>query len=283
MSPGVLLLCALTAQVPAEEPIWVGSEGVIRVSLKDPEVKPSKWTAPTDQNRVPPIIIKAVNQVGKDSKSEVYTYEIRYIGMQTGEHDLRDFLNFSEDANRQLFPPIVVSVANPLPPEHHGQLETPPVLERSMREPSVLSRTLVWAASAWAVVMVLAGIAAWLRWRNRRVHIPAGPVEDSLVQRLRLAENQRLTPHGLAAIERELIDRWRRELDLGASQGQNMIKVLEQDVRGRNLLAALQEWQSRLQSGPAPLPALLKEWAERSSSPQPAPGSRQSTPEDAAI
>lgn len=266
MLPSLLVLSAVIAQAPIDEPVWIGTEAARTVKLNDPNVEPNRPSGQSDRNRVSPLILTAVNPVGKDPKSDAWIYEIRYVGLQAGEHDLRDYLSFSPEVNRQMFAPILVSVADPLPLDHHGQLETPPVLARAGRAPSAPSRAFAAALAVWLAGLGLAGIAACKKWRSRRVMVPAGAKEDALLKRLRLAEVKRLTPQGVAELERELLDRWRRELSLDDSRGVALIRALEKDGRGQALLTALEAWRSRLESSPAPMPAVLKDWAERNTS-----------------
>jgi hypothetical protein len=264
-----MLLPAVLAQPPVEEPVWIGTEAVKRVSLNDRDLGPIRSSGPVDRSQLTPLILTAVNQLGQDPTSKLWLYEIRYVGLRAGEHDLRDYLNFPPGTNRQRCPPILVTVSDPLPPDHHGQLDTPPVLDPAPEAPSDPKRTVTGVAVGWVVGLCALGTAAWLKWRSRRVVVPARAPEDELVKQLHLAEVRLLTPQGLAALERELLDRWRRELGLAGGSGVALVRALETDPRGRALLTALEAWRASLESGPAPMPTALKEWAERTTNPPP--------------
>jgi hypothetical protein len=157
---------------------------------------------------------------------------------------------------------MTVSIADPLPLVHNGQLETPPALSRELRAPGVPGSVAVVLGGLWALLLAAVCLAAWLRFRAGRVSVPRAEAEDALPGKLRLAEVKLLTPQGLAEIERELLARWRHELHLEMFPQIELFRRLERDARGRELLAALEEWRGRLERGPAPLPPLLEPYAE---------------------
>jgi hypothetical protein len=247
---------------PADEPVWIGTEAVMVVRLNDPELAPANEPSSPDRKDVRPLDLRAVNKISTDAAANSCTYEIRYVGLRRGEYDLRDYLKFSPNFNRQMFAPIIVNIADPLPPNHDGELETPPVLERRMSASSLRQGHIAAMAVIWLAGLAIVLLVPWILRRSRRLYVPAGTPEDPLLKQLRLAEVRMLTPPATAEIERNLLERWRIELNLKGGQGVTLIRAIQKDERGRELLDALEAWRAELESRPALMPQALKAWAE---------------------
>jgi hypothetical protein len=257
----LLLSLALIGQQPPDEPIWVGIERTILVTVKATTLAPRSPAGATAK-AMPPLVLSAVNPVSVDAGTGARVYEVRYIGLKAGDHDLRDYLQFPDDVSRQMVPPLPVSVADPLPPTHNGELAVPPVLSRRDL-PAGLSRTAAaTVACLWTAGLGVIGFTWWKQTRRRRIGVPAAIPEDELARKLRLAERKMLTPQGMAEVERLLLGRWLRELDIREIRLVEGIRELEKHPRGRDLLAAFEDWQRRLESGPSELPTLLRTYIE---------------------
>lgn len=258
-----LLVIALVPQAPPDEPVWLGAEAVKHVQTGYPILAPKNDPKGGPRDWVIAVLVTAVNESERDRASNTREYQIHYIGLAAGEHDLRDYLQYPEKVNRLMFPPMLVTVSDPLPPGHHGQLETPPVVGREVASPGPLCATFAILAGGWVAGLAVAGLVVWKRAHPRRVRVPTGAGGDGLLKRLRLAEVKLLTPQAVAEIQLELLERWRNELGLERSRGVALVHALKQDTRGRELMAALDAWLLLLESGPAKLPALLEEWSAR--------------------
>lgn len=258
-----LILVVGSGIARSDEPVWVGMEASVKVRIRDGTLSPRSEGA-SDTRRLPPVTITAVNPPAHEGEA----WEVRYVGLKAGEHDLRDYLQV-RDEKRQIgdengiraVPPILVRISDPLPAEHHGQLETPPALTRDLTAPGLRRVMLVGVAVLWSVGLLALFLGRRSQLRSQPLTIPESVPEQSLPKMLRLAELKLLTPQGVAGIERELLDLWRREFGLTEFPGADLIRRLEQHPRGKDLLAALDEWRRRLQSGPSRLPPLLAAYA----------------------
>ncbi|MFN0068036.1 MAG: hypothetical protein ACKVYV_10415 [Limisphaerales bacterium] len=189
-----------------------------------------------------PLLLRVAETYARGSLTE---YDFRYIGLEPGTYDLRDFLLRADGSGVSNLPPLTVTVASVLPPKHDGRLLPPP--PTPWAKLAGYRTALVLAGTAW-----VAGLVALLLWRRRR---PAAVVEaaaaapPTLAERLRplveLAAAGRLDADGQAQLERLLHAHWRERLGLESLPAGESLARLKAHPEAGALLRTLEDWLHR--------------------------------------
>jgi hypothetical protein len=182
------------------------------------------------------------------SQGEATRYDLRYLGVRTGAHDLRDQLILADGTDATRLPPLPVLFVGLLPERHDGSLEL--VLPASPPRMGGYRVALGGAVLAW----VLGSVVIWVR--NRRRHrlpaVAAVGIEDagpSSADRLRgwveAAVRSELDVAGRARLERSLIAHWRgRVVDDSMPPSEAMARLKAHPEAGP-LIRSLEQWLHR--------------------------------------
>jgi hypothetical protein len=174
-----------------------------------------------------------------------FIYQLRFIGLRPGLHDLRAFLRRADGGEAPALEPILVLVKENLPPDHRGDLErfTGPALAR----PWPL-RPWIWAGAGLWTLPVLWSLGRRLTRAGRRPRdapsprpTPAGEIRP-LVE---AAIGGRLSPGGKARLERLLLALWRCRLGLAGAAPREALRRMREDGEAGLLLGRLEDWLHR--------------------------------------
>lgn len=176
-------------------------------------------------------------------------YDLRYVGLVPGKHDLRESLVLPGGGVATNLEPIVVEVAGLLPARHDGSL----VQGAGAGLPRLggYRAMLVAAAMAWGV-----GLAGWWFTRRKSGAETTGVVvrrEETLEERLRplvdLAVRRELGLEGQARLERLLLGHWRRRLGWEGLPMDEALRRLRGHEEAGALIRALESWLHRPEGG----------------------------------
>lgn len=177
-------------------------------------------------------------------QGEGIEYNFRYIGLEPGRYDLREYVLRVDGSTTGDLPALWVEIHSVLPPDHDGILVPP-------------ERTGWQRFGGYRVVLVMAG-TLWLlllvpMFIRRRAAIPESAglpaSEPTLADRLRpLMERAAagdLDAEGKAHLERLLIGHWRERLGLVETDMSESLRRLREHDEGGAILRALESWLHR--------------------------------------
>jgi len=246
----------------------VGMEGRREVTLPGALLE----ARPVDEKSL--IILRVANTFPHGTLTR---YDLRYIGVEPGKYDLRDYLRRQDGSPLGDLPPLPVEIAGLLPVPHTGELiERPPGVVGLF---GGYRNVLIAAGVIWAVGL----LAFWVIGRRRRERTVATASEQppTLAERLRPLVEQaatgQLSVEGKAQLERLLLTHWRERLELGDLGQAEAIARLRQHPEAGALLAALENWLHRPPGvARVDLNALLAPYRKPAERSDPAtPGARQ--------
>ncbi|MEE2857876.1 MAG: hypothetical protein VX949_10825 [Planctomycetota bacterium] len=183
-------------------------------------------------------ITPAAEGEGQDS-----TYDLRWIAMLPGEHDLAPLLRHGEgDAAIQL-PTMIISVSSLLKDDHDGDLnQIPGPISPILGFPEWVPWAL---AIGWMLLpLSILTLIRWLRKAPAPEPVPAPP--PTLAELLRplviAALAGELDDARKATMERILLAHWRVELDLGSYRHGEGIQKLRAHPEAGILLVTVEQW-----------------------------------------
>lgn len=172
-------------------------------------------------------------------------YDLRYVGLEPGRYDLRDYLVRQNGSATNDLPALPVEVVGLLPPTHQGELVEQP--RGVLRLFGGYRNALLAAGAVWALTLV----PLLLVGRKPAAAPTAAAVahEPTLAERLRPLVEQaaagQLSIDGKAHLERLLLSHWRERLQLGDKSPAEAIAALRQHAEAGALLRALEDWLHR--------------------------------------
>ncbi|MEW6159761.1 MAG: hypothetical protein AB1813_20210 [Verrucomicrobiota bacterium] len=172
-------------------------------------------------------------------------YDLRYVGLEPGKFDLRDYLIRKDGSTVTNLAPIPVEIAGLLPPRHNGFLSPQPV------EPFPMLGGYKVFIIGVAVVWLLLFIPLWRMGRHKsKAVIVSGPapaltLADRLQPLVEQAAQGTLSRDGQAQLERLLLTHWRERLGLAESSLLDSITRLREHPEAGALLRALEGWLHR--------------------------------------
>lgn len=235
VAPGATGLCGLT-QPLIDSPRTVGMPARIeQLVLPGTELE----AKPRD-DRMAPLVLRVLAVYPHGT---AFRYDLEYVGMVAGDHDLRDYLRRKDGSPTDDVPPIPVTVLASLPP---GQ-----VLPHTPEGPGALR------VGGYRLLLGL-GLLLWtcglvilaLRGRRRaKAEAAAGALPLTLADRLRPLVEQavagRLEPNRLAELERLLMGYWLRRLGLTERELVEALALLRRHEEAGPLLERLEAWLHR--------------------------------------
>jgi hypothetical protein len=175
-------------------------------------------------------------------QSATRIYQLHFVGTRAGEFDLRDYLERVDGRPITDLEPLRVSVAERLPPDYAGDLESVSPVKLPWAWPY---QALVGAAAVAWTIPAIWFVAARLR-RRKQIQPTRGERPVTLVEQLRplvaLAIAGQLTADDQARLERLLIGYWRDALELGGLPTTAALERMRGNRRAGELLRQLELW-----------------------------------------
>jgi hypothetical protein len=215
----------------------VGVEGKIELALPGTLLQGKPVTDKA------PLLLRVASTQPAPRRQDIW-YDLRYMGLVPGAHDLKNYLVRADGSPTGDLPSISVAVLGLLPEDHKGEL----IRSAGARWPFFGGYRLVMGAVAglWAALLVPLIVAR----RKKRVKIVAlPPARKTFADRLRplidRAARGTLTIEEKGKLERMLLWYWQQRLDLTASSPADAIAALRRHEEAGELLRALEEWLHR--------------------------------------
>lgn len=210
----------------------VGLEGTLETNL------PGTLLAPRPVDPRSPILVRIAEA---RPHGTLIAYDLRYVGLEPGRHDLRDHLVRVDGSSTNDLPSLPVEVASVLPPRHDGLLI--PVEPSRWRRLGGYRVGLVMLGTLW----VLALIPLLLKTRPAEAprlsaEAPAPTLADRMRPLVEAAAAGRLDTAGKATLERLLLGHWREKLELGDTSMAESLARLREHPEGGELLRSLERW-----------------------------------------
>ncbi len=235
---GFLLIIFCSSGLLAGDPLSkssVGIEGHLHYRWQGEPLE----VAPIPEDS--PVLVRIANVTMDPSESNLANYDIRWLAMLPGDHDLSVFFRHGENRPADL-PPLMVYADSLLGSDHEGSLA---------RIPGTLSPVIDFPAWVlWAVVgfwvalpLVILGI---LRWMRPPPPEPIVEVVLSIADKLRPFVDQALAgeldANGKAAMERLLLAFWRDDLELGSFRHAEALQALRKHEVAGELILTVERW-----------------------------------------
>jgi len=241
----VALASLAAAPLPTTMPT-VGVEGKIELALPGTLLQGKPVT-----DRAP-LLLRVASTQPAPRREDIW-YDLRYMGLVPGAHDLKNYLVRADGSPTTDLPSIPVAVHGLLPEDHKGEL----VRGSGARWPFFGGYRVLMGAVAglWAAMMVP---LIFYRRKKRAAIIAAPPARKTFADRLRPLIDQAargtLSIEEKGKLERMLLWYWQRRLDLTADSPGDAIAALRRHDKAGELLRALEEWLHRRpgMSGGAP-------------------------------
>ena len=169
-------------------------------------------------------------------------YDFECYGLEPGQHDLRDFLQYEDGSALDSVEPILISVESLLPQGHI----LPQTLEND-RPPRLGGyRVLV----ALFSLLWIAGLLSILFVRRRKPDAAAAKrrpatLAELLAPKLAAARCGELPPDDFAELERMIIEHWRRQTGQEAGSFESARHELMRHPQAGPLLTELEAWMHR--------------------------------------
>jgi hypothetical protein len=228
----IVVMMIVCATARAANAPTVGMEGRIEIDL------PGTTLEAKPVNQKAPLVLRIASVNGT-------RYELRYIGLVPGKHDLKDYLVRSDGSSIADLPSIPVEVAHLLPDDHLGQLV--PVAPSRW---SFFGGYRIAAAIALGIWLLLLVPLLLIRRKRSETATVAAPLRPlTLADRLRplldRAANGSLSTDEKGYLERLLLVHWQRRLKLTDTEPAAAVMALRQHPEAGALLRSLEDWLHR--------------------------------------
>ena len=234
---GLLLVLSATKGLSAEEVPegFVGQACVVRqVLIPGPRVVPT----PLTQDR--PNVILRITEVYPRVDSALYDFEC--YGLEAGQHDLRDFLQYADGSKLDDVSPILIQVNSVLPA---GQIVPAPLANQRPPRLSTYQGLVV----AFVVTWILGLLAILFARRRPPAELTEEPHERTLAEllkpKLERARGGALPEDEFAELERLIVEHWRRQGDAPNRSYEAARAELHALPEAGPLLAELEDWLHR--------------------------------------
>lgn len=236
--------------------VSVGMAGYIRqvvlpgTELKVKDVDPRRTAVAVSVDRVYP-------------HGEQLRYDLTFIGLEPGVHDLADYLVRKDGSSTASLPRLRINVNSVLPVERLA--------------PSTPQRGFVAAVGGYYTVMLFAvvvwviGLLAILFWKSKAPEASAvnGPgqslTEAEVIQQLvtHAIDNEELSADQKADLDLKILNFWRTRRNLQGATATDALVQLKTDEQAGPLLAGLEQWfYSRTAPSRDQIVAMLKPMAQ---------------------
>lgn len=222
---------AADADVPPESSVGIPAR-IEQVVLPGTELQAAPW----DDRRAPVVAqVLAVFPHG-----DAFRYDLEFIGLEPGEHNLCDYLRRKDGGSTADLPPLLIRVSSALPA---GQV-LPNALDAAGTDRLGGYRALFIVGG----VVWFAGLAAILFYKSKpaAAHSQLSAAPATLADRLRplveAASRGELQPGQHALLEGMLLAYWRRRLGLERMKSSEAISELRRHPDAGELLRQLDAW-----------------------------------------
>jgi hypothetical protein len=171
-------------------------------------------------------------------------YDLRYIGLEPGNYDLKNYLFRRDGSTTPAIPSIPVTIAGALPEDHKGQLVDAggsPLRFLGAYKWAIIAVGILWLATLYPLIFAR-------RTRSALV-VNTAPPPATLADRLRPLVQQaaegKLSTEGKSQLERLLLSHWRERLNLADASMVDALTRLRQHREAGALLRALEDWLHR--------------------------------------
>lgn len=218
---------------PATGTVGIEGQVLLRWSGKPLEV------APIPDNS--PVLVRIASITPGEGDEMVY--DLRWIAMLPGDHDLSRLLRHGEGAAATQLPSMGISVSSLLKKDHEGGLnQIPGPISPILGFPEWVP----WAVAVFWLILPLT-ILTLIRWlRKAPVPEPEAAPPPTLAELLRplviAALAGELDDAKKATMERILLAHWRVELDLGSYRHGEGIQKLRSHPEAGILLVTVEQW-----------------------------------------
>lgn len=250
-----LILGAIVA-VSSAQTLTVGMEGRVQVHLPGTLLN----AKPVD-DKAPMIVRVASATVGPNGGH----YDLRYIGLEPGKYDLREYLVRADGSALGAIDPIAVTVSPLLPENHNGELSKTP----ASRWPFFggYRGVLIGVVALWVVLMIPIMVAGRKQKRSQtgKAHIRPETLADRLRPFIERAVKGALSAQEKSVLERLLLTHWQRRLGLTEVNPSEAIVALRGDPMAGELLRTLENWLHRppgAEAAQVDVAALLKPYED---------------------
>jgi hypothetical protein len=216
----------------------VGVESTVQIDLPGTllEAKPVTDKAP--------LLVRIATTQPAATASMIH-YDLRYIGLVPGRHDLKNYLVRADASSTADLPEISVTVTSILPPNHQGEL-------MDAMKPSWPFfggyRIVMGAAVVLWLALLFPLIFAGRKKKDIAAEAPPAPpptFADRLRPLIDQANRGTLSTDEKGRLERMLLWYWRERLELSQSSPGDAIAELRRHPQAGELLRALEQWLHR--------------------------------------
>ena len=233
----VLILATITGVSggPKLPPPTVGMEGKVHVFIAGSQLE----AKPVDDKA--PLIVRIASASAQEDGT---FYDLRYIGLEPGSYDLKQYLLRADGSTNVPIPSIPVTIIGVLPQDHKGQLADTggsPLRFLGAYKWAIIAVGLLWLASLYPLIFA--------RRKRAAVVVDTAPPPPTLADRLQplvqQAADGKLSTEGKGQLERLLLSHWRERLQLADASMVEALTRLRQHREGGALLRALEDWLHR--------------------------------------
>jgi hypothetical protein len=232
-----LILATITgvAGVPKLPPPTVGMEGKVQTIIPGARLE----AKPVDDKA--PLIVRIASA---EEATGGTRYDIRYIGLEPGSYDLKQYLLRADGSTTVPIPSIPVTIVGVLPENHKGQLADPggsPLRFLGAYKWAIIAVGVLWLASLYPLIFA--------KRKRAAVIVDTAPPPPTLADRLQPLVQQaaegKLSTEGKGQLERLLLSHWRERLQLADTNMFEALARLRQHREAGALLRALEDWLHR--------------------------------------
>jgi len=171
-----------------------------------------------------------------------YKYDLRYIGQESGEYNLKNYLVRCNGNTKEPIPDIPVIINKLLPEEYDGELVYTPLPKITNLGGYKILITSCWCI--WALLLIpIIFIARPRKSEEEKINIePKKTLAELLHPLVSKATTSKLTTAEQAKLERLLLTYWRKVLNIEELPMHEAIAVLRKDPKGGILLREIEKW-----------------------------------------
>jgi hypothetical protein len=171
-----------------------------------------------------------------------YRYDLHYMPLVAGKHDLTQFLETADGQPAKGLPPLVIEATATLPPGPPGALVEPPAL--------AVPRVGWYQLTLWCGGVLWLAVGAWGFWHFRQQKIiaqraataPPPPLLDQVRARVEAAIAQPLGTQEKAELERLLLALGREKLGLAQATDPAVWMALRESPKTASWMRLLESW-----------------------------------------